>query len=38
LIARAAAEGTEILRRPDANPCCVLGVIVKPAVQTQAVA
>jgi hypothetical protein len=31
LILTAADSGTEILRRPDASPCCVLGVVIAPA-------
>jgi hypothetical protein len=31
LIMRAAADGTEVLRRPDANPLAVLGVVIAPA-------
>jgi hypothetical protein len=37
LITRAAAEGAEVLRRPDASPAAVLDVVVVKA-QAQAVA
>jgi hypothetical protein len=36
LIELAQADGVEILRRPDANPLCVLGVVVKETVQAVA--
>jgi|SRR5262245_59034806 len=33
LIMRAADEGVELLRRPDASPPCVLGVVIAAAAQ-----
>jgi hypothetical protein len=33
LVMRAADDGLDVLRRPDANPCCVLGVVVTARAQ-----
>jgi hypothetical protein len=38
LIERAAADGMEVLRRPDASPLAVLGVVIAAAKESQAAA
>ena len=32
------SDGLDVLRRPDANPLCVLGLVIKQTAQAQAVA